>query len=609
MKLRIGSLIVLIFFDIFIMPYILKLPINLNNNDFDGWKDTVISHPFLGPMTLYKDNKLKEIWFYSQPLIFAGIVAIFFSTRMRGQQKKGGLGGPDAAGSGQFGTARWLTDKEIESVFNKWDLSRPLKTGGFVVGAKKSYKNFFTYLNTEDTHCLVIGATRTGKSRRVLLPTIYSLARAGESMITTDIKKELYYHSADMLRSIGYKVVLIDFDSPKCGNRWNTIHTIINALKYGDYAGASKAAQQLAYMITYQDKRPEDFRDPLWPQTQKSLTAAMALAIASDAPNECKHFYSVFSSLIRLGEKGGKKLDNYFKSLDENHVARIAYGVANMAEDRLRNGIFVGGAGQLELWADPGVAWITAEQDHDLAGPGYEKTATFLVIPDEESYVDNLVGLYVNQSYNALSQLARRNGGRLEKRVNFLLDEFGNLPPLPNFTKKLTLAGGKGMRFLLAVQGLDQIKKKYKEDEFTIRGNCATWVYIATADYHTAELISARTGQYTQSTESISSNVRKTEYSQGMTQGLAGRRLLLPDEVLRWPKGKSLVTQLGNNPAELELPDLSEWPIQDTFKNKKHVEIYQREAINYPPVWVPKVNIEKSEEEEVAATSEVIFDI
>lgn len=58
-----------------------------------------------------------------------------------------------------------------------------------------------------------------------------------------------------------------------------------------------------------------------------------------------------------------------------------------------------------------------------------------------------LATLYISQAYQALVDLANKNGGRLAQRVNFVLDEFGNLPPIPDFDKKITVAAGRGMRF------------------------------------------------------------------------------------------------------------------------------------------------------------------
>ncbi|MTI85635.1 MAG: conjugal transfer protein TraG [Firmicutes bacterium] len=593
MKFRLILFIALLLVNVFILPLLLQFPWYVKeqgiHEGLNNWKRLISQKPFAGPAVLLKEEQTRTVWYYFQPMVAAAVIGIFtqYSLTRRKRANKD-IGGPDSVGQGQFGTARWQTEKEVEKNFFLWNTGKELPRGGVVLGARRHGSKFMSWLDTDDTHTLLIGATRSGKSRRVITPSIRAIARAGESMIIPDPKKELYTVNAGLLQEQGYNVVLLDFQDPAESNRWNLLNQVMARLQINDAAGAAKAAKQVAHMLTYQFQRPEEYKgDKVWPQSQKSLTTALALAVCMEAPAPARHMGSVYRTLTALGKNGGQELDEFFDRLDDNHPAKIAYGVAAMAASRLRNGIFTGAASQLELWTDPGVCWLTSEQDHELSAPGREKTAVFVVVPDEDSSLHVLAALYIAQTYQALSELARVNGGRLDKRVHFLLEEFGNLPPVPDFAEKITLAGGRGMKFLLAVQGLDQIKKRYKDDALTISGNCNNWIYLSTADYETARLLSEKTGKYTQQTESMSAQVKKVDHSQGVTYGLAGRSLLLPDEVLRWPVGQSLVFQGRNNPAKLPLPDLSEWPEQASSTLKAQANINQRRVIVQPETWVP----------------------
>ena len=97
--------------------------------------------------------------------------------------------------------------------------------------------------------------------------------------------------------------------------------------------------------------------------------------------------------------------------------------------------------------------------------------AIFLLLPDEGGARNALASRYITQMYSALGALARDNGGRLWVPVWFLLDEFGNIPRIPGMDTKLTVAAGRGIRFLLALQDLAQLKK-YGDASQTITGNC-----------------------------------------------------------------------------------------------------------------------------------------
>lgn len=104
---------------------------------------------------------------------------------------------PKSIGQGQHGTARWQTQKEFERNFKCNKL--PIKdkkgyqtnSGGLVVGYKKDRKNENIYFVDDNIHSLTVGATRSGKTRSVVLQTIGNLALAGESMILSDPKRRV----------------------------------------------------------------------------------------------------------------------------------------------------------------------------------------------------------------------------------------------------------------------------------------------------------------------------------------------------------------------------------------------------------------------------------
>jgi len=602
-KFRATLAVLILMLDFLFAPFLLLFPIYAKDYGFkEGlpkWEVYVKEKPLSGISLLLKREDVKTPWLWLQPAVFAALISVLFPIYGRKKRKTDELGLPEAAGRGEYGTARWRTEKEVSKTFTVWNLrnNNPPK-GGFIVGFNPSTSK--AWLDAGDTHLLVIGSTRSGKSRRIILPTIWTLARAGESMIVSDPKGELHSYSFKYLKELGYKVILIDLRNPYRGNQWNPVLEVASYLEAGDYSLASQSAWDIANIITNQ--QPHIGVDPIWPQSQESLTAALILAVASSAPKEAKHLGSAYEMLHRLGAGGGELLDKYFKSLPNNHLAASAYGVTALSEDRLRSSIFTGTAAQLRLWSDPAVVYLTSKKDHDLDSVGKEKTAVFIVIPDERATRNVLATLYISQAYQALVDLANRSGGRLAQRVNFVLDEFGNLPPIPDFDKKITVAAGRGMRFLLAVQDISQIKAKYRELAQTITGNCATWVYILTTDLETAKIISGKTGQYTIRTESYSSQVKHTDYSHGTSEGLTGRSLLTPDEVLRWPQDRALILQARQNPAILPLPDLSMWPASFDLIPSALEEL--KKEVVHASVWIPDVESEDIKEKDVERTNE-----
>ena len=71
-------------------------------------------------------------------------------------------------------------------------------------------------------------------------------------------------------------------------------------------------------------------------------------------------------------------------------------------------------------------------------------------------------------------------------RVNFVLEEFGNFTKINDLTNKLTVAGGRGMRFHFFLQSFEQLTEKYsKETAAIVKSNCQSWVYLQADDKET----------------------------------------------------------------------------------------------------------------------------
>jgi type IV secretion system protein VirD4 len=201
---------------------------------------------------------------------------------------------PVPVGQHQHGSSRWLTDREKNKVFESYTLNPnnsalqylikhgeddlkddnkvkgetagpppedtcedggksreseqtdypafSIKRGGVVLGMKKEDDTEQIYYVGDDTHTLTIGATRSGKTRSVVLQSICTIGLAGESMIISDPKAELYHYSAPLLRRLGYEVMALDFKNPEKSQHYNLLQPIIDAAKAGNMERAEMLA-------------------------------------------------------------------------------------------------------------------------------------------------------------------------------------------------------------------------------------------------------------------------------------------------------------------------------------------------------------------------------
>ena len=114
------------------------------------------------------------------------------------------------------------------------DPNKLFDSGGIVVGMEKHGNRETLYCIGDDTHTLTIGATRSGKTRCLVIQSICSLALAGESLVISDPKAELYDYTAGYLKKLGYEVICLDFKNPEKSTRYNLLQPVIDAVKAKD---------------------------------------------------------------------------------------------------------------------------------------------------------------------------------------------------------------------------------------------------------------------------------------------------------------------------------------------------------------------------------------
>ena len=106
---------------------------------------------------------------------------------------------PKHYGQGQYGTSRFATSKEFDKTYTKLRfnknqnyLSKQISRGGIVVkhNSKRNYEEISVV--SDNKHLICLGNTGAGKTRRILIESLCTLGLAGESIIVSDPKGELY---------------------------------------------------------------------------------------------------------------------------------------------------------------------------------------------------------------------------------------------------------------------------------------------------------------------------------------------------------------------------------------------------------------------------------
>jgi len=462
--------------------------------------------------------------------------------------------GPPPEDTGEDGGKSWESEQTNPPAFS-------IKRGGVVLGMKKEDDAEQIYFVGDDTHTLTIGATRSGKTRSVVLQSICTIGLAGESMIISDPKAELYHYSAPFLRRLGYEVMALDFKNPEKSQHYNLLQPIIDAAKAGNMERAEMLAWDMTNILVGKETGNSE---KIWHNGEMSVIAATILCVVVDNIKryDYQNLTNVYWFMAEMCKtiSGKMPLLEYVKKLPQSHPARALLSISDVAPTRTRGSFYTSALTTLRLFTSKSINAITNKSDFSLTDVGTKKQALFLILPDEKTTFYPIASLVVSQQYELLANMADKRGGRLERRVNYILEEFGNFTPITDMTTKLTVAAGRAIRFNLYLQSFEQLKEKYDEHvSNTIKSNCQTWIYLQADDKETLQEISEKLGSYTTSSYQLSaSHAKYSTPSSSQSVSLIERKLLTPDEVRRVSRPYQIVTS-RNHPAMMFSPDLSQW--------------------------------------------------
>lgn len=394
------------------------------------------------------------------------------------------------------GYSRWAKDKEIKAEEDVVMVT-PGQEYSNAAGVPLILNDKEAWVDNGEYHTLVIGSTGSGKTQTVIKPTVKLLAKAGESMIITDPKGEIYEATANMLRDKGYDVQILNFRDPQNGSSWNPLSLPYRMYKSGNQDKAIELLDDLALNILYDESSNNS--DPFWEKTSADYFSGVALGLFEDAKEEEININSI-SLMTTVGEEkfgGSTYIKEYFSFKDPASASVINASSTINAPTDTKGSILSVFRQKIKLFASrENLSEMLSHSDIELADIGRKKTALFIVVQDEKKTYHSLVTILLKQCYETLIGVAQENGGELPVRTNFLLDEFANMPPLKDVTTMITAARSRHIRFTMIIQNYAQLNQVYgKENAETIRGNCGNIIYLISAELAALEEISKMCGE------------------------------------------------------------------------------------------------------------------
>ena len=493
---------------------------------------------------------------------------------------------PAPAGQGQHGTAKWLPKEKFDQVFDSDIIDskklmqgkESFSAGGLVLGKEDIKTSIFSkrvkekiYHITKDLHALIIGATRSGKTRCIVIQTIIDLILAGENVVVPDLKGELRDYTEDVAKKYGYEVIGIDFIHPYQSKRRNFLEPVIKALQRNDI---SRAIEETWSLVSQLVGEPPENGEKLWNNGEAATLAASIMAVCYDNQDhpEYQNLTNVFYFITEMCSdyRGALPLQFYIDSLPEEHPAKILLAATKVAAMRTRSSFYVSAIMTLKLLTIPAINQMTNASDFDiekLIDEG-KKVIIYLGLPARDKTYFPLASLFLRQISDLIDYVAdEKYGGRVPVRWNFIDEEMGNFTKITNMRQQTSFGTGKGIRHFMFIQSYAQLDDVYGEKvSQIIQDNADIKVYLRSPNPTTKKKISEDLGNYTTRSYSKSNNTPSGTFRNGGSDGessnLMGRPLLYPDEVGKLQRPYSLVMS-DADPAIMYAPDLSQYAMNE----------------------------------------------
>jgi type IV secretion system protein VirD4 len=126
-RFRVIVAVLILMLNFLFAPFLLIFPFYAKNYGFkEGlpkWETYIKEKPLSGISLLLKRENIKIPWLWLQPAVFAALVSVFMPMYGKRKGKTNKLGHPETAGRGEYGTARWRTEKEVSKTFTVWNLN------------------------------------------------------------------------------------------------------------------------------------------------------------------------------------------------------------------------------------------------------------------------------------------------------------------------------------------------------------------------------------------------------------------------------------------------------------------------------------------------------
>lgn len=460
------------------------------------------------------------------------------------------------------------------------------KKDGVFIGRDKWGRDL---IDNSSGHVMMIAKTGGGKGVSVVLPTLWTWK--GGSLIN-DIKGENWQYTASYRRNVlGHKVLRFQatadgITSVSC--KYNPLVEIRKGTVF-EYQDAKIIAETLI--------APEKAKDPFFGPSAVNYLTAVILHVLYIKQNKVASLADVYRFITSPDSSEEDKLEQMRTAIHNSDgkesLFEEIYGEVIILDDierprthpivspvgaemmgrapNERSGIISSAKTELAVFVVPTIARNTDSSDFridDLMNYEVPVDLYFVTPPNAVDISAALLKLFINQIVfiltNNMDINDRGENVAFKHRFLFLMDELPAIGRVELFHKAISYIRGYGMKALIIIQDMKQLKAIYGENN-SFLGNMTTSIYYSTNDVDTAQYIEKRIGNTTVLTTSKSYKGGGFLPSVNYNKSYAGRPLITAGEIHNLDENTSIILKAGTKPIQGKL---AKWYVDEGFQDR-----------------------------------------
>ena len=371
----------------------------------------------------------------------------------------------------------WTSKEELKKKLQKVKLNStaPLPAGGLPVFVEGNN----AYIDTSDGHTAFMAISGMKKSICGFMPLIAMLARAGENLIITDPKGELYNRMSGHLETQGYTVRCLNFRNLD-QDGYNVLEYPAITYRFKDKDKGSMLLSDIIDVLSSKQKAHSRI-DPYWQDTATKFMYGTGIVMF-----ECfdMDHINMLSWANLNTEEQVPSLKNVIASVKARNAAMTGLReVLSEPDKTLMSTTTTAGSFLVPCLKNEKLVRMLSKSTFSLGELCKPKTALFIITDDTTSVYDEIIGIIISQIQSFLLDRAYvMPEEKLATRVNFVMDEFASyvLPP-SQMQNALATHRSRNIRYYLCVQSLSGLASRYEHYEALLL-NCATTVFLGSTE-------------------------------------------------------------------------------------------------------------------------------